>query len=63
MCDATPGRTLYRCRFEDPPIRDYLLGFYPGFGDADLALLADGELVIEECARCSCIWQRFAPAR
>ena len=61
MCDSSPGRTLYRCRFEDQPIRDYLLGFYPGFDDADFAMLAGGELVIEECAHCACVWQRFAP--
>ena len=62
MCAAAPGRTLYTCRFADPPIRDYLLGFYAGFGEDDFALLADGELVLEECSRCSAVWQRFAPA-
>ncbi len=62
MCATAPGRTLYRCRFADPPIREYLLSFYPGFGEEDFALLADGELVLEECSRCSAVWQRFAPA-
>jgi SAM-dependent methyltransferase len=62
VCDSPPGRTLYRCRFEDQPIRDYLLGFYPGFDEADFALLENGELVIEQCRHCACVWQRFAPA-
>jgi SAM-dependent methyltransferase len=62
VCAAPPDRTLYRCRFADPPVRDYLLRFYPGFGDSDLALLGANELVIEECGQCNTVWQRFAPA-
>ncbi len=62
MCASPPGRTLFASRFAEPPIRDYLLRFYPGLEESDLALLADGELVLEECPRCALVWQRFAPA-
>jgi SAM-dependent methyltransferase len=62
VCAAAPNRTLYRCRFADPPVRDYLLSFYPGFNDSDVARLGVDELVIENCGKCKTVWQRFAPA-
>jgi SAM-dependent methyltransferase len=61
VCGSPPGRTIYACAFADPPIRDYLIRFYPSFTEVDLALLTPGELVLEECSRCFAVWQRFAP--
>ena len=42
-------------------MREYLLGFYSGFGADDFELLGGAELVIEACSRCTTVWQRFAP--
>jgi hypothetical protein len=61
VCVAPPERTLYRSDFGAPPIRDYLFGFYPGFTEDDLKLLAGAEFLLELCSRCTLIWQRFAP--
>lgn len=62
VCDAAPGRALYRSAFDAPPIRDYLFRFYPGFTDDDLRLLSSAEFVLERCPACKLVWQRFAPS-
>jgi SAM-dependent methyltransferase len=62
-CEETSRRTLYRASFLTPPLRDYLVGFYPQLPSEDLALLAECEYVLEECSACGLIWQRFAPGR
>ena len=62
VCAGAPAETLYRCRFDAPPIRDYLFRSYPGFDEDELGALAQGEYVLERCGTCSLIWQRFAPS-
>lgn len=61
MCESSPERTLFRCRFDEPPIRDVLLRNYERLTPADLGLLRNGEYVLERCPSCTLVWQRFAP--
>jgi SAM-dependent methyltransferase len=61
VCAAASRATLYRTPFTKPPLRDYLLGFYPGLSVAALARLEGWEYVLEDCSACGLIWQRFAP--
>jgi len=61
VCGAASRGTLYRSPFSEPPLRDYLLAFYPAMPPADLALLDGAEYVLEDCSGCGLVWQRFAP--
>jgi SAM-dependent methyltransferase len=60
VCGASPQRTLYRCAYDEEPIRSALFALFPAPGEDELPLLADGAYVLEQCGACTLIW-RFAP--
>jgi SAM-dependent methyltransferase len=61
VCESPPGRTLYRSRFDEQPIRDVLFRLYGKLTPDGLDLLRNGEYVLERCPSCTLVWQRFVP--
>jgi SAM-dependent methyltransferase len=62
VCRSTSSGRLYDRGFDEPPIRDYLVAFYPGFREPDLELLTNGRYTLERCPSCTLVWQRWAPS-
>ena len=60
-CGGARGETLFECSYADDPIRSVVRGAYPTMTDADLASIGGDRYVLDRCARCGLVWQRFAP--
>ena len=61
VCGAAGGRELYRCDYDEPPIRTYLVDFYRDRGHFDAQRVAGATFQLVECSDCSLIYQAFVP--
>ena len=61
VCDSRDHRKIYECRYDEPPIRDYLVDFYVPQGTIEPEYLADASYVLCECDKCHAIFQRYIP--
>ena len=62
VCGSKFGRTLFSCRFTEPPIRGYLEGFYKDQGDIEFQYLENASYILEECSFCGLIYQKQIPS-
>lgn len=61
ICQSSARELLYRCKFEDSPIREYLLDFYGPQGKIEMEFLENGEFRVDECTTCGLIYQSYIP--
>lgn len=60
-CTSVGFKTIYQSRYEEPPIRDYLVEFYSPQGAVEFEYLSEATYVLCECDVCGLIFQRDIP--
>lgn len=56
VCKSKNQTILYRCNFNQEPIKSYLISFYSN--NIDLKYLENSEFVVSECMDCSLVFQK-----
>ncbi|MCU0454752.1 MAG: class I SAM-dependent methyltransferase [Bacteroidales bacterium] len=60
-CSSGSFRTVYHSRYDESPVKDYLLGFYLPQGMIEFEYLKDASYHLCECLKCGLIFQRDIP--
>lgn len=60
-CASSAFRVIYETKYNQPPVRDYLIEFYSAQGAIELEYLDGAVYVLCECAVCGMIFQRDIP--
>lgn len=60
-CGAGEARTIYTRPMDDPKIVAAIRDLFAPFGEIEPALLEGGPFVVDECAACGLVFQRFVP--
>lgn len=60
-CGSKDLRTVYSCSFTNPPMREFLTGFYSRQGRIDFEFLEGAEFILERCVDCTVVFQRLVP--
>lgn len=60
-CGGPSGATLFECNYADDPIREVVRVAYPTMTVCEQAAIGSGRYMLDKCARCGLVWQRFAP--
>jgi 2-polyprenyl-3-methyl-5-hydroxy-6-metoxy-1,4-benzoquinol methylase len=60
-CGGSVGATLFECSYADDPIHEVVRSAYPAMTDSEEAAIGSARYILDKCARCGLVWQRFAP--
>lgn len=60
-CASDWIRTIYETQYDEPPVRDYLVGFYTPQGMVESEYLDGALYVLCECQVCGLVFQRDVP--
>lgn len=61
VCESDAFRGVYECRYDDPPISEYLIDFYSPQGEVELEYVAGASYLLCECQSCAALFQRYIP--
>ena len=57
-CESTSTKEIYRAKFNEPPISDYLNHFYNPQGGVEFEYLEGESYILNECANCGLVYQK-----
>lgn len=60
-CASGSYRTIYEARYDEPPLKDYLVEFYSPQGKVEFEYLDEATYVLCECDICGLLFQRDIP--
>ena len=60
-CNSVGFHVIYENKYDESPIRDYLLGFYSSQGTVEFEYLKDASYILCECNECNLIFQKDIP--
>lgn len=60
-CSSDRFKTVYETRFDESPVKDYLLGFYLPQGMVEFEYLKNSSYRLCECENCGLIFQKDVP--
>jgi len=60
-CSSERFKTVYLSRYDESPVKDYLLGFYLPQGMVEFEYLKDASYRLCECENCGLIFQKDVP--
>lgn len=60
-CTSGGFKTIYQCRYDEPPIKNYLVEFYSPQGTVEFEYLSEATYALCECDVCGLIFQRDIP--
>ena len=60
-CSSSNLQTLYKNRFDQPPVKDYLVDFYSSQGRIEFSYLENANYILDECNECGLIFQKEIP--
>lgn len=61
VCGSKNTREIYSSSFLKPPIKDFLMSFYPPQGKIEFNYLKSAKYILKECANCETIFQKEIP--
>ncbi|WP_198045800.1 class I SAM-dependent methyltransferase [Novosphingobium aquimarinum] len=61
VCGAADCEQIYRCSYQDDPVKSLVSSNYAEQGVVDWSLLADAEFEVHHCPRCDLIYQSNVP--
>ncbi|RJP81226.1 MAG: class I SAM-dependent methyltransferase [Candidatus Zixiibacteriota bacterium] len=60
-CRSPRLRTIYSCSYTQPPVRDFLKGYYSRPEGVEFEYLEGQDYVLDECLECGFVFQKYIP--
>jgi 2-polyprenyl-3-methyl-5-hydroxy-6-metoxy-1,4-benzoquinol methylase len=61
VCASEQFKTIYKARYDEPPVRDYLVEFYSSQGIVEFEYLEGAFYTLCDCNQCHAVFQREIP--